>query len=82
MIRFGTLLMATVAILMALSFWLALFSDRPPLTSEPDTLMGDGSPIHYCELAVLEDSGKREIKDPKGNTLGYGYMHFTLPILA
>ena len=44
--------------------------------------MGDGSPIHYCELAVLEDIGKRAIKDPKGNTLGYGYMHFTLPILA
>ena len=63
-------------------FWLAYLSSRPPLTTDPATLAGDGSAINYCELPVLDGSGKRAADIPKGNTPGCGYSHFPLPILA
>ena len=63
-------------------FWLAFLSARPPLTIEPSTLAGDGSALNYCELPVLDGSGKRALDIPKGNTPGCGYRHFPLPILA
>ena len=31
-----------------------LFIGRPPLTTDPETLAGDGSSINYCELPVLD----------------------------
>jgi hypothetical protein len=73
-----------VAILLFLFwvFWLAFFSERPPLTIEPATLAGDGSTINYCDLPELDGSGKQAIDIPKGNTPGCGYSHFPLPILA
>ncbi len=63
-------------------FWLAFFSSRPPLTIDPATLAGDGSTLNYCELPVLDGSGKKAVDIPKGNTPGCGYDHFPLPILA
>jgi len=63
-------------------FWLAFFSNRPPLTTESETLSGDGSRIDYCVLPELDGSGKQAIDIPKGNTPGCGYSHFPLPILA
>lgn len=63
-------------------FWLAYLSSRPPLTTDPATLAGDGSKINYCELPILDGSGKRAADIPKGNTPGCGYSHFPLPILA
>ena len=63
-------------------FWLALFSPRPPLTSDPATLAGDGSSINYCEMPKLDASGKTAADIPKGNTPGCAYDHFPLPILA
>ena len=62
--------------------WLGFFSARPPLTTDPATLAGDGSTIDYCDLPVLDGSGKRAEDIPKGNTPGCGYSHFPLPILA
>ena len=63
-------------------FWLAYFSERPPLTTDPATLAGDGSELNYCDLPELDGSGKLAIDIPKGNTPGCGYEHFPLPILA
>ncbi len=63
-------------------FWLAFFSARPPLTTEPSTLAGDGSALDYCRLPKLDGSGKLARDIPKGNTPGCAYTHFPLPILA
>ena len=62
--------------------WLGWFSARPPLTVDPATLAGDGSILNYCELPVLNGSGRRAADIPKGNTPGCAYDHFPLPILA
>ena len=63
-------------------FWLGYFSARPPLTTDPATLAGDGSTLNYCELPALDGTGKMAADIPKGNTPGCGYSHFPLPILA
>lgn len=72
----------SIVILFLAAFWLVFFSARPPLTTDPATLAGDGSVINYCELPNLEGSGKLASDIPKGNTPGCGYSHFPLPILA
>lgn len=69
-------------ILLLLLFWLAFFSSRPPLTTDPATLAGDGSTLNYCELPALDGSGFSAADIPKGNTPDCGYTHFPLPILA
>jgi len=63
-------------------FWLGFLSSRPPLTTDPATLAGDGSALNYCELPQLDGSGKLAVDIPKGNTPGCGYAHYPLPILA
>lgn len=62
--------------------WLAVFSSRPPLTTDPDTLAGDGAAVNYCDLPELDGRGKLAADIPKGNTPGCSYSHFPLPILA
>ena len=62
--------------------WLVFFSARPALTMDPAVLGGDGSTLNYCELPVLDNSGKRAIDIPKGNTPGCGYTRFPMPILS
>ncbi len=75
----GTL---TVLILVVLGvFWFLFFSPRPPLTIDPATLAGDGSTLNYCELPVLDGTGKIAADIPKGNTPGCSYTHFPLPVL-
>ena len=69
-------------IFLALAIWALFFSARPPLTIDPTTLTGNGSAINYCELAVLDGSGKGAADIPKGNTPGCSYDHFPLPVLA
>jgi hypothetical protein len=69
-------------VLFLAAFWQMFFSARPPLMIDPATLAGDGSAINYCELPVLDGSGKNAIDIAKGNTPGCGYDHFPLPILA
>ncbi len=65
-----------------LALWALFFSPRPPVTTDPATLAGDGSTIDYCELPTLDGSGKFARDIPKGNTPGCSYAHFPLPILA
>ena len=71
-----------VGFLLLAAFWQLFFSARPPLTTAPETLAGDGSTLDYCALPPLDGSGKRAAEIPKGNTPGCGYAHFPLPILA
>jgi len=75
------ILIATVAMLAAV-FWFAFFSERPPNRTNPATLAGDGTAVDYCELPVLDGSGKTAADIPKSNTPGCSYDHFPLPILA
>jgi hypothetical protein len=75
------ILLSVVALLLA-AFWQLFLSARPPLTTDPATLAGDGSTVNYCDLPELDRSGKRAADIPKGNTPGCSYSHFPLPILA
>jgi len=70
-----------VAVVILAAFWMLFFSSRPPLTTDPATLAGDGSVINYCELPELDGSGKLAADIPKGNTPGCSYSHFPMPIL-
>ena len=70
-----------VALFLA-AFWQLFLSSRAPLTTDPATLAGDGSTIDYCDLPLLDGSGRMSGDIPKGNTPGCGYSHFPLPILA
>jgi hypothetical protein len=72
----------TLLVLVSAAFWMLYFSPRPTLTIDPETLAGDGSLLNYCELAILDGTGKMAVEIPKGNTPGCGYDHFPLPILA
>ena len=45
-------------LLVAAAVWQLFFSARPPLTIDPATLAGDGSTLNYCDLPVLDGSGK------------------------
>lgn len=71
----------TLALIGVIAFGFVFFSPRPALTIDPTTLAGDGSTINYCELPVLDGSGKTAAEIPKGNTPGCAYTHFPLPIL-
>ena len=71
-----------LVLLFVAAFWQLFLSSRPPLTTDPATLAGDGSAIDYCDLPALDGSGKRAADIPKGNTPGCAYDHFPLPILA
>lgn len=74
-------LVVGLGILLASAFSFMFFSARPPLTTDPQTLAGDGSALNYCEQPVLDGTGKRSIDIPKGNTPGCSYDHFPLPVL-
>jgi hypothetical protein len=80
--KFLTRTLIALVVLVLAAFWMLFFSSRPPLTTDPATLAGDGSVVNYCELPVLDGSGKTAADIPKGNTPGCRYSHFPLPILA
>jgi hypothetical protein len=75
-------ILLTLAALFLVAFWQLYFSSRPPLTTDPAALAGDGSTVNYCELPVLDGSGEFAADIAKGNTPGCGYSHFPLPILT
>jgi hypothetical protein len=72
----------TLFVLFVATFWQLYFSSRPPVSTDPATLAGDGSTIDYCELPELDGSGEMAKDIAKGNTPGCAYDHFPLPILA
>jgi hypothetical protein len=71
-----------VGVLFLAALWQIFLSSRPPLTTDPATLAGDGSAVDYCVLPALDGSGRTAAEIPKGNTPGCAYSHFPLPILA
>ena len=75
-------ILVAVVVLFLAAFWQLFLSSRPPLTTDPATLAGDGSTLDYCDLPVLDGSGKLAADIPKGNTPGCSYSHFPLPVLA
>ena len=75
-------ILAALALLLGAAFWQLYFSSRPPLTTDPRTLAGDGSTVNYCDLPVLDGQKKPAHEIPKGNTPGCSYSHFPLPVLA
>ena len=75
-------ILAALALLFVAAFWQLYFASRPPLTTDPATLEGDGSVIDYCDLPILDSRKKTAEEIAKGNTPGCGYSHFPLPILA
>ena len=79
--RYLLWVLAALLLLVAVAFYALFFSARPPLTTDPGTLAGDGSALNYCVLPVLDGSGKFAADIPKGNTPGCRYDHFPLPIL-
>lgn len=83
--KIKTYLICTVLaamLVVAFGFWLLFLSPRPPLTTDPATLAGDGSLLNYCHQPRLDGSGKMAADIPKGNTPGCSYTHFPLPVLA
>jgi hypothetical protein len=82
MIKWLKLILFTLLLLLGAGFWQMFLSSRPPLTIDPAVLAGDGSSVNYCNLPVLDGSGKMAKDIPKGNTPGCSYDHFPLPILA
>ena len=70
-----------LAVFLLSAFWLMVFSERPPLTTDPATLAGDGSVLDYCDLPILDGSGLMAKDIAKGNTPGCRYEQFPLPIL-
>ena len=75
-------LVTAIVLLAVAAVWQMFFSARPPLTTDPAVLAGDGSTVNYCQLPLLDGSGKMAADIPKGNTPGCAYSHFPLPILA
>ena len=82
MIKWLSRIFIVLVLLVAAAFWQAFFSARPPLTTDPATLAGDGSTLDYCVLPKLVGSGMMAKDIPKGNTPNCAYEHFPLPILA
>lgn len=82
LIRFLARTVAVVALLFVCAFLFVYFSPRPALSIDPGILAGDGSSINYCDLPVLDGSGKMAADIAKGNTPGCSYSHFPLPVLA
>ncbi|MBO6656856.1 MAG: hypothetical protein JJ934_08175 [Pseudomonadales bacterium] len=81
MTRFLLVFFGGLVVLMISVFWLMFFSERPPLTTDPATLAGDGSVLDYCDLPVLNGGGLMAKDIAKGNTPGCRYEQFPLPIL-
>ncbi len=82
LIKFLSRVLAVLAILFVCGFLFVYFSPRPALTIDPAVLAGDGSSVNYCDLPVLDGSGKMAADIAKGNTPGCSYSHFPLPVLA
>ena len=55
---------------------------RPADTTDPAIFLQNGGSLNYCELPVLDDSGKSANDIPKAYTPDCGYESIPMPILA
>ena len=70
-----------VLLLMGLLFY-AFLVPRPVDTSDPAIFLQDGRSVNYCDLPVLDGSGKLANDIPKAYTPGCSYTTIPMPILA
>lgn len=74
----GGLLLVLIACLLVYAF----AAPRPADTTDPSIFLEDGNLVNYCELPVLDGSGKTADEIPKAYTPGCGYSRTPMPILA
>ena len=71
-----------VAVLLAALLFYAFALPRPPDTTDQAIFLQDGRSVNYCDLPVLDGSGKSANEIPKAYTPGCSYTTIPMPILA
>ncbi len=74
----GGLLLVMISCVLVYAF----AAPRPFDTTDPSIFLDDGNAVDYCELPVLDGSGKTADEIPKAFTPGCGYTRTPMPILA
>ena len=71
-----------LAFLVIVILFYAFALPRPVDTTDPAIFMKDGGSLNYCDLPVLDGSGKSANDIPKAYTPGCSYTTIPMPILA
>ena len=71
-----------LAVLVIVILFYAFALPRPADTTDPAIFMKDGGSLNYCDLPVLDGSGKSANDIPKAYTPGCSYTTIPMPILA
>ena len=71
-----------LAVLVIVILFYAFALPRPADTTDPAIFMKDGRSLNYCDLPVLDGSGKSANDIPKAYTPGCSYTTIPMPILA
>jgi len=75
-------LLACLVVLVSAIALYAFVWPRPVDTTDPAIFLHSGTSVNYCELPVLDNSGKVADDIPKAYTPGCGYTTVPMPILA
>ena len=75
-------LFSFLAVLVIVILFYAFALPRPADTTDPAIFMKDGRSINYCDLPVLDGSGKSANDIPKAYTPDCSYTNIPMPILA
>lgn len=71
-----------LAVLVIVILFYAFALPRPADTTDPAIFMKDGGSLNYCDLPVLDGSGKSANDIPKAYTPDCSYTTIPMPILA
>ena len=71
-----------LAVLVIVFLFYAFALPRPADTTDPAIFMKDGRSLNYCDLPVLDGSGKSANDIPKAYTPDCSYTTIPMPILA
>ena len=71
-----------LAVLVIVILFYAFALPRPADTTDPAIFMKDGRSLNYCDLPVLDGSGKSANDIPKAYTPDCTYTNIPMPILA
>ena len=71
-----------LAVLVIVILFYAFALPRPVDTTDPAIFMKDGRSLNYCDLPVLDGSGKSANDIPKAYTPDCSYTNIPMPILA
>tara|TARA_B100001123_G_C15252643_1_gene1003388 strand:- start:294 stop:902 length:609 start_codon:yes stop_codon:yes gene_type:complete len=71
-----------LAVLVIVILFYAFALPRPADTTDPAIFMKDGRSLNYCDLPVLDGSGKSANDIPKAYTPDCSYTTIPMPILA